>query len=410
MLTGAWIALTVGALVVGAAAVSALAAPRRFEIGSGIAAISALALTAWGSVSITTAFQRADITAYAALLSLAAFAGGYGLASAYLSGLRRRVPNVSLPNPLPPERPGTVALFVTCAEPETYDPFTTAGDLEEIAMEGGPEHSVGITPFLYAAQKARYRAIEGTSPATNDVRAIIKRVRSLLDADEYPVVDAVWCIGHRGLDTAVAQAADQGYRRFVIVGISVAEAFHIDKAKCAVDVLKPHLAGIRIVYAPPLWASEQLAQLVANRILGATEDSSVTGVALVSHGQPEAREQAHRAFDAQEQSFINRVRMILLEKGMENHLIRTAWADWRDPNITETVRHLAALGASKVLISPACHPVDCISTLLDFPMAVRQSRVDPRIRTVQMGAWGDRAEVAEALATAVRETAVELDD
>jgi len=410
MLTSAWIALTVGALMVGVAAVSALAAPRRFEIWSGIAAVSALALTAWGSVSITTAFQRVDITIYTALFGLAAFAGGYGLASAYLSGLRRRLPKVALPDPLPPERQGTVALFVTCAEPGTYDPFSTAGDLEEIAVEGGPEHSVGITPFLYAAQKARYRAIDGTSPAADEVRAIMKRVRSLLDTDEYPVVDAVWCLGHRSLDAMIAQAANQGYRRFVIVGLSVAEAFHIDKAKCAVDVLKPHLAGLQVVYAPPLWASEQLAQLVANRILNATEDPSVTGVALVAHGQPEAREQSHRAFDAQEQSFINRVRLILLENHIEGHLIRTAWADWRDPNITETVRHLAALGASKVLISPACHPVDCISTLLDFPMAVRQSRVDPQIRTLQMGAWGDQPEVAEALVTAVQDTARELDD
>ena len=102
--------------------------------------------------------------------------------------------------------------------------------------------------------------------------------------------------------------------------------------------------------------------------------------------------------------------MILLENHIEGHLIRTAWADWRDPNITETVRHLAALGASKVLISPACHPVDCISTLLDFPMAVRQYRVDPQIRTLQMGAWGDQPEVAEALVTAVQDTARELDD
>ncbi|MDA3935910.1 MAG: ferrochelatase [Actinomycetota bacterium] len=409
MATLAWMALTIGALVVGVATVGALAAPKNLEFKAAILAMVALAVTTWGSAAVVDAYERVDVAIYATIFALAAFVGGYGLASSLLGGLMRGSSEISLPSPLPDEVPGTVALFVSCAEPETYDPRMTAADLEEIAEEDGPARSASLTPFLYAAQKARYRAIGGKSPASHEVLAITDRVRDLLDHNEYPIVKAVWCVGDNSLDAAVSDAASQGYRRIVIVGISVAEAFHIDKAKCSVDALKPHLAGLQIGYAPPLWASEELARLVSSRILGATENLSETGVALVAHGQPESREQSHHAFDAQEQSFVNRVRMLLLEGGLEAHLVRTAWADWRDPDITETVRHLAALGATKILLTPACHPVNNVSTMLDFPLAANLSRVDPPVRIVQMRAWGDEPRVAEALATAVHETQRELD-
>ena len=77
--------------------------------------------------------------------------------------------------------------------------------------------------------------------------------------------------------------------------------------------------------------------------------------------------------------------------------MRLAWADWRDPDVASTVRHLAALGCTRILVCPACYPFDSISTLLDVPIAIRQARIDPAVSVVTLSTWRDETEVIEAL-------------
>jgi protoheme ferro-lyase len=125
-------------------------------------------------------------------------------------------------------------------------------------------------------------------------------------------------------------------------------------------------------------------------------------VALVLHGQPEAWQKSHASFDVQENSFANRVRATLIDRGLHQENIRLCYAEWRNPDITETVRHLAALGCSRVLICPACFPFESSVTILDMPVAVRQARVDAHVSTVVLGAWGDGPRLVDVLGTTVR--------
>jgi hypothetical protein len=146
-----------------------------------------------------------------------------------------------------------------------------------------------------------------------------------------------------------------------------------------------------------MWASEPLAQLVANRAMAVAGDLSVAGIVLVGQGQPDERSRDRRDFDEQEISFLNRVRMLLLERGLTDQNVRIAWADWRTPEVTGAVRHLAALGCRRVVVSPSCFVLDSITTLLDLQLAVRQARVDDTVNVVTLPAWHDDPALIEEL-------------
>src|SRR5664279_2599182 len=77
--------------------------------------------------------------------------------------------------------------------------------------------------------------------------------------------------------------------------------------------------------------------------------------------------------------------------------VRIAWADWRAPEVTGTVRHLAALGCRRIIVSPTCFPLDSITTLLDLQLAVRQARVDETVSIVTLPAWHDDPALVEEL-------------
>jgi hypothetical protein len=140
-----------------------------------------------------------------------------------------------------------------------------------------------------------------------------------------------------------------------------------------------------------------VAALVTTRALSVAGDLSAAGVVLVGQGQPEDRSRNRRDFDEQETAFLNRVRILLLERGLPDQSVRIAWADWRTPEVTGTVRHLAALGCRRIVVSPTCFPLDSITTLLDLQLSVRQARVDETVSVVTLPAWQDDPGLVEEL-------------
>jgi protoheme ferro-lyase len=91
--------------------------------------------------------------------------------------------------------------------------------------------------------------------------------------------------------------------------------------------------------------------------------------------------------------------MLVSEAGIPTMNVRTAWAEWAQPDVTSAVRHLAALGCDRVLVSPAVFPFDCIATQLEIPLMVRQARVDS-VPVVMLPTWRDDEGVVGALARA----------
>lgn len=403
-----WAILFGSSLATGASLVVLLAAGRSKEPLAFVAGMVMLGTSSWSIGELVNVYGGVEPGVYAGLLAAAAAAGGYGLASSLLPLYAHKSDK---PAPMPPVQehdPRITVLMAAVVEPQIYSPASVAETLMDMAEAGLPEPTMGITPFLYAAQKARYRAAGGKSPSLAAALALTERVEAALDKERFGPVELVTCSSNDTLDAAVTRAAARGCTRVITAGIAIGESFELDKAKARVDMLHPTDAGMRVIYTPPLWGSEALAEDLARRIWTGRDDLRTTGVALVMHGQPESRERTHGVFDVHENAFCNRIRMLLAERGLPESNMRLCYLDWRDPDVTETVRHLAAVGCTRVIVMPACFPFESVSTILDLQVAARQARVGTNVHTLIMQPWGDDDVIAEVVLALIEEAERDL--
>ncbi len=406
-----WTALAAGSLLAGACMVWLLALKRSRMPIVILAGLLGTFAAGWGVAQLMAHYATPEAVVTLSLITVGCVAGGYGIASSLLANpaLSSRRSDLSYAD-AGNARSDAAILMVACVEPQTYEPGSVALELDQYEDAGLPDATIGMTPFLYAAQKARYRAAGGESPAFRQAKATVVQLQQLLDKEMYGWVDLVTCQPKDGLDTAIARTVRRGYKRVVVAAVSVAESYELDRAKASVDALRPEQHDISVTYTSPLWSSDTVIEMVAERIwASAAKSPQTTGVALLMHGQPDAYQQTHAQFDTQENAFCNRIRMLLVEKGLAESNVRLCWMDWRSPDVTETVRHLAALGCERILVMPACYAFDSMTTLLDLPMAVRQARVDQHVYVTTLAAWGEEPAVAQALAEGVQEAAGELD-
>jgi len=404
----AWTMLAGGALAGGAALVGLLSLRRAYEPLMLLAGMMSMAVCGAGVARVAGVYNSPGMTVFAVFLAFGCVAGGYGLASAALTGMNTSYRTPELLDHTPHPTTTIAVLVLACIEPERYEPRANARELRDLSSAGLPEATVGVTPFLYAAQKARYRAVGGRSNAAGQARAICERLEAVLDSERFGRVDLVTCVGSDMLAASVVRLQGLGYREVVVASLEVAESFEADRAKSQLDTLRPELHDVRVAHTAPLWASDELANMVAERIATFLVDPLTTGAVLVMHGQAEARERTHATFDVQENAFANRVRMMLIDAGMPEPNIRLCWAEWRTPDVTESVRHLAAIGCQRIVVSPVCYPLESIAAVLDLAVAVRQARVEPSVYVTTLPAWGNDPRVTEALVAAIHSAAEEF--
>jgi protoheme ferro-lyase len=293
--------------------------------------------------------------------------------------------------------PSPAVVLLAELEPRGYDVGATASALENLADEGLLQASLWVLPFLFMAQKTRYRAAGGSSPGPGELIAIAERVAASLASWGITHVDTAACEGDRSLAIRILAAAERGFRTIVVAQTFIAESLEVDRAKREVDALRLSDRGITVSYTEPLWSSARCAALVCARALAVASDLPSCGVVLVGQAQPEERSRIAEGFDLQETGYLNQIRAILLERGISEGHVRIAWADWRSPEVTGSVRHLAATGCRTVIVVPACFPLDSITTMLDIPMSVRQSRVDQSVNVLTLHGWHDDPGLVEAL-------------
>ncbi len=397
-----WIVLVVGALVFGAATAGLLVVPRNSEIPVGLLAALGMAAAVTAFTAIGADYGRLDAVLYAFAFLLGAAGGGYALVSSLLYRLAR---DEKAEAPSIPEEaaPGAALIVVGCVEPGQYTPGTTAAMLQSLVDEDLLDASVGTLPFFFFAQKARYRAVGGQSPAISQLSALAERLEGAVPDSGFASVDWATCQGERALHHRVAAAAQAGFRRIVVASVAAADSLSVDGARALTDALRLSNAGVSVVHTPALGDSERLVAMLVGRALDASDALDATGVVLVGQAQPEERSRRNPGFDEGETAFLSRVRMQLLERGIPERNVRIAWADWREPDVTSSVRHLAALGCKRVVVVPATFAFDTITTRLDLEIAVRQARVDERVLVVSLPAWRDDDAVVEELrARAVR--------
>jgi sirohydrochlorin ferrochelatase len=257
--------------------------------------------------------------------------------------------------------------------------------------------SIAILPFLFMAQKARYRAAGGMSRASRQLDSLAEHVESSLSTSGFGIVGSASVEGDHDLEHAVASAARRGYRQIVVAAAMVGGSLELDRGKRKVDALRLAEKGVRVAYTDVLADSERVASLVASRIMAVAGDATGTGVVLVGAAQPDARAKDRRDFDEQESSFLNRVRMYVLDRGLAESHVRIAWAEWRTPDVTSAVRHLAAMGCLRIIVAPACFPLDTIQSTLDIQIAVRQARLDPSVAAITLTGYASDPGFAEEL-------------
>jgi len=392
-----WITLVVAAFVLGASTVAILVVRRSAEPVFGALGLIALITGAWAFALISEFYTRLDAVVYALAFAVAAAVGGYALASTLL-GLLARTTSVSLLGIEFGADTGQAALVILGEdEPASYDESVTATALDRLSDEGLLHASIAILPFLFMAQKARYRAAGGTSRAARQLDSLAEHVEASLSSSEFGQVAAASVEGRRGLEQAVIGAAQHGFRRIVVAEAVVGTSLELDRGKCRVDALRLSDHGVHIAYTDVLSDSDRIAALVATRILGIAGDATLAGVVLVGAAQPDTRSKDRRDFDEQESSFLNRVRMRLVERGLAETHVRIAWVEWRTPDVTSAVRHLAAMGCLRIVVSPACFPLDTIQSTLDIEIAVRQARLDPSVAAITLTGYATDPAFAEEI-------------
>lgn len=391
-----WTALVMGAVLAGASVAGILVVPRSAEASTGIAGLFGFAGATVALATITGSYGRVDAALYGVAFMIAAGAGGYALASTLLYRL------------IPPETPvspvlepaasksGPAVIVLACCEPARYGPRATARTLQMLTDEGLLDASVGALPLLFFAQKTRYRAIGWTSPALGQLLQITERLERVLGAR---VTRSDWatCQGPESLQIRVKSAAEAGHNPIIVAELGVADSLSSSAAKREVDSLRPGDIGVEILYTGSLSGTERIPATLVERVLSAAGELDGTGVVLVGHGQPEDRAKRNPGFDEDETVFLSRLRMLLIDRGLPDHNVRIAWSEWSTPDVTSAVRHIAALGCSRVVVVPAVFPLDVIVTRLDLDIAIRQARVDDSINVVTLSAWKDDAAVVEEL-------------
>ncbi len=392
-----WVGLVVSGLLAGASLAGLLVVRRPYElltVVSGAVGLGGIVASAW---VIALSHPEPGPVLAAATIGIAACAGGFGLVSSLMANARHCPADLDTVHA--PQRPGVTAVIaLSDLESPRYCPGDVTAEITDLVDAGIPESGIGTTPFLYAAQKARYRAVGDSSPEVRQARALCELIDTMLDPEEFSPVTLVTCAEGGALASAVSSAVDAGYRSVIVATLHVAEPFRVDREKRGVDALRLDADEVSVSFTQPLWASDTLADLVTSRVLAVTTDPDATGVALVMHGQPGTREHTHATFDIQETAFANRVKLALADAGIDTERMRTCWQDWRAPDVTETVRHLAALGCTRIVVSPTCFPFESLVTLLDLPVEIRQARVAEDVDVIQVAPWKDDAAVAKVIA------------
>lgn len=394
---GIWITLIVAAFVLGASTVAVLVVRRSAEPAFAALGLAALITGGWAFALISELYTRLDAVIYALAFAVAAVVGGYALASTLLGVLARKDSVTILGVELGPDTGQAALVILGEDEPASYDEGATATSLDRLSDEGLLHASIAILPFLFMAQKARYRAAGGTSRAARQLDSLAEHVEAALPSSGFGQVGSASVEGVRGLEQAVIGAAQRGFRRIVVAEAVIGASLELDRGKCRVDALRLSGQGVHVTYTDVLSDSDRIAALVATRVLSIAGDTLLTGVVLVGAAQPDTRSKNRRDFDEQESSFLNRVRMRLVERGLAETYIRIAWVEWRTPDVTSAVRHLAAMGCLRIVVAPACFPLDTIRSTLDIEIAVRQARLDPSITAITLTGYATDPAFAEEI-------------
>ncbi len=404
-----WFMLLGGSIVFGSGIVTTMVVPRRWRLASAIVMAGGIVWAVIALGDITSAYSAPAPTGLAIAFLIAGIAGGYWVAAEGLSLMARERPTQSLDGVDPPDGDRTEVLLLACAEPERYSPRAVALRHRDLIESGALDIPTSAVPFMYMSEMARYRAIGGRLGARSAARAIASAIEHRLALD--PRVEGVslsWC-EPQAVQAAALAAQRRGTTRLVLLTLGADVSRDVERVRDAIEALRPTRAGMRIISAPSIWHSNALAARLVERIRAAAVDAPLAelGVVLVGAGEPPAWAATHPAWSERENYFAQRVRMLLAEEGLDERRVRTAWLEWQLPDVTEAVRHLAAMGCARMVVAPGMITLPTLGTSIDLEHAVRLARVGALGTVITLTPWGEDDALVD---TAVRAIVQALDE
>jgi protoheme ferro-lyase len=340
---------------------------------------------------------RLDAIIAAGFIALGATVGGYALGSALLYLTVRPTTTRPALTPMPPASDAVGVIVLSDAEPEQYEPSTVTATLLRHEETGAPLPPELAKPLVYVAERSRYARLGG-SPARATVEEIAAALADDLHASHVqatvvPAFSSGGSLGH-----AVAQLAASGHRRIIVALLSAARTADISSALSDAGSREGADAGIELEVTDALWCSPRLIEMLAARMAAVVaEAGDEVGICLVSPGEPDEIQQRDQRALEQTTFFAERLRAELASTGIASERIRRAYLQWEEPDVSEAARHLAALGAKRLVFVPFAFPTETIQTLLDLRYAAEQAAHDTGAEAVVMSAWGNDPAVARAL-------------
>lgn len=400
-----WLVLLAGCVLFGALVVAALVLPRAATPLAVIGGLAALltAVAAFGAISQRYAGPEAILSALAVLL--AGIGAGFAVAATSLPHLARTPRPPSLPSARDADADGCGVVLVGCAEPDRYSPRAVAARQNLLAESADIDVPATALPFVFFADKARYRAVGGRSPASSVARQLTAAVAERLEPEVTDVLLA-WCHDPSSLASAVSTLAAAGVARATVVVLGPLDSGPLDAARIVLGQTLRENRGPDVSFASPVWEDRWLPERLAERILAATTGVSPSdiGVVLMDAGLPPVWERRYAATQRVENYFDQRVRVLLGEAGVADQHVRVAWLEWQTPDVTEAVRHLAALGCRRIVVAAATIALPTLETTLDLGHAITLARVPHEVQVVTVTPWGDEDQFVDAICRTARES------
>jgi len=390
-----WAVLLIGCVSFGGAIVAALVLPRHASLIAALAAVACLLASATSFGSIVARYATPEAIAGSMAVFISGITAGYAVVSTL-------IPYFDRPGREPILNPGQGdidgVVLVGCCDPERYDLRAVARRQNLLEHDAGIVVPVTALPFVFFAERARYRTIGGRSPGHAAARRVADRLLDGPGAAPWRVALA-WCHTPATPASAVASLAREGVRRIALVPLGLPESGPLDEARKPLDDLLRVAGAPAVGTATSIWQDRLLPGRLAERIIAATAHAapSEVGVVLVSEGAPPVWEKRYASAAETETYFDQRVRALLGDAGIPERQIRMCWLEWQTPDVTEAVRHVAALGCTRIVVAPATIALPTLQTSLDLSHAVALARVPEEVLVVTLQPWGDDGGFVDAV-------------
>ena len=398
-----WAQLLGGSVLLGICITATMVLPRPHYLLSIGVGVASLAAATQASSTLLSRYGTFEVAVASTFVLFGGAGVGYRLAAAALSHLARdsEIPHIARSR----EGTGAGIVLLAFADPERYSPSWVARRHERLTDSAGIDVPPTAVPFVFLAQKTRYRSMRGSTTGIVVARDLAARVAGVLGPAEGLVGVLVAPADDAGaLGAVVAELATRGAARVGVVVLGQEDSDDVDHAKHALDSAHPSDAGVRVCFGPSLWNDTQLAAKLTARITAALtgHPGSECGVVLVSQGMPPEWERRHAAAQEDENYFNQRVRMLLGAQGIDERAVRIAWIDWQMPDVTEAVRHVAALGKTRVVVAPSTIALSTLEYELDLDHAIDSARLPSTVEVVTLPCWGTDTGMLEAIVRSAR--------